>query len=122
MPPPVPSKSLNIRKPTAAKRPSWTDCAAVVAALALLIIFQPELRSALARLGSSRLFSFSTTQQAIEEEIDTHPETEILEMNSNRIRVIDTDQGKQTQQRIAELQALVSAYRNGLIKENSTED
>lgn len=36
---------------------------AVVAALALLIIFQPELRNALARLGSSRLFSFNTTQQ-----------------------------------------------------------
>lgn len=32
-------------------------------ALALLIIFQPELRSALARLGSTRLFSLSTTQQ-----------------------------------------------------------
>ena len=43
--------------------------AAVVAALALLIIFQPELRSALARLGSSRLFSFSTTQQ--EQFLDT---------------------------------------------------
>jgi fructose-1,6-bisphosphatase-3 len=65
---------------------------------------------------------FSTTQQAIEEEIDTHPDTEILETNSNRIRVIDTDQGKQTQERIAELKALVSAYRNGLIKENSTEE
>ncbi len=37
--------------------------AAVVAALALLIIFQPELRSALARLGSSRLWSFNITQQ-----------------------------------------------------------
>lgn len=37
--------------------------AAVVAALALLIIFQPELRNALAKLGSSRLFSFNTTQQ-----------------------------------------------------------
>ena len=36
---------------------------AVVAALALLIIFQPELRSALARLGSSRLWSFTITQQ-----------------------------------------------------------
>jgi len=31
-------------------------------ALALLIIFQPELRNALAKLGSSRLFSFSETQ------------------------------------------------------------
>lgn len=38
--------------------------AAVVAALALLIIFQPELRNALARLGSSKLlFSFNATQQ-----------------------------------------------------------
>ncbi len=36
---------------------------AVVAALALLIIFQPELRMALARLGSSRLWSFNITQQ-----------------------------------------------------------
>ena len=43
--------------------------AAVVALLALLIIFQPELRSALARLGSSRLFRFNTTQQ--EEFLDT---------------------------------------------------
>ncbi|MDE0594639.1 MAG: diadenylate cyclase CdaA [Akkermansiaceae bacterium] len=43
--------------------------AALVAALALLIIFQPELRNALARLGSSRLFSFNTTQQ--EQFLDT---------------------------------------------------
>ncbi len=32
-------------------------------ALALLIIFQPELRNALARLGSSKLFSFTQTQR-----------------------------------------------------------
>jgi len=32
-------------------------------ALALLIIFQPELRNALARVGSTRLFSLTTTQQ-----------------------------------------------------------
>lgn len=32
-------------------------------AFALVIIFQPELRSALAKLGSSRLFSFSKTQR-----------------------------------------------------------
>jgi len=37
--------------------------AVVVAGLALLIIFQPELRNALARMGSTRLFSFSTSQQ-----------------------------------------------------------
>jgi len=37
--------------------------AAALLAVALLIIFQPELRNALARLGSTKLFSFSTTQQ-----------------------------------------------------------
>jgi len=37
--------------------------AAAILAFALLIIFQPELRNGLARLGSANLFSFSTTQQ-----------------------------------------------------------
>lgn len=37
--------------------------AAALLALALLIIFQPELRNALARLGSTRLFSMATNQQ-----------------------------------------------------------
>ncbi len=36
---------------------------ATVLAFALLIIFQPELRNALARLGSTRLFRFSTSEQ-----------------------------------------------------------
>ena len=39
--------------------------AAAVLAFALLIIFQPELRNGLARLGSTNLFSFSTSQQKI---------------------------------------------------------
>jgi len=36
---------------------------AAVLAFALLVIFQPELRNALARLGSSRFFSFSSTRR-----------------------------------------------------------
>lgn len=39
--------------------------AAAILAFALLIIFQPELRSGLAKLGSANLFSFSTTQQKV---------------------------------------------------------
>ena len=39
--------------------------AAAILAFALLIIFQPELRSGLARLGSTNLFSFSTNQQKV---------------------------------------------------------
>jgi diadenylate cyclase len=39
--------------------------AAAILAFALLIIFQPELRNGLAKLGSANLFSFSTTQQKV---------------------------------------------------------
>ncbi|MEN8870094.1 MAG: diadenylate cyclase CdaA [Akkermansiaceae bacterium] len=39
--------------------------AAAILAFALLIIFQPELRNGLARLGSTNLFSFSTNQQKV---------------------------------------------------------
>ncbi len=39
--------------------------AAAILAFALLIIFQPELRNGLARLGSANLFSFSTSQQKV---------------------------------------------------------
>ncbi|MFN7342905.1 MAG: diadenylate cyclase, partial [bacterium] len=36
---------------------------AAVLAFALLVIFQPELRNALARLGSSQIFSFSSKRR-----------------------------------------------------------
>ncbi len=39
--------------------------AAAVLAFALLIIFQPELRNGLARLGSTKFFSFTTSQQKV---------------------------------------------------------
>ena len=39
--------------------------AAAILAFALLVIFQPELRNGLAKLGSTNLFSFSTTQQEL---------------------------------------------------------
>lgn len=43
---------------------SWIITRAAAAlALALIVIFQPELRNALAKLGSSRLFLFSTTRK-----------------------------------------------------------
>lgn len=58
-----------------------------------------------------------STQKAIEDELDTDPRMEILESNDVRIRVEDTDRGREIQQRIKELQALLSAYRTGLIKE-----
>lgn len=60
---------------------------------------------------------FQSTQKAIEQELDIHSKTEILEANSNRIRVRDTDEGHQIQEQIQQLEALLAAYRTGLIKE-----
>jgi fructose-1,6-bisphosphatase III len=61
---------------------------------------------------------FESTQRAIEEGMDIHSKTEILEQNVKRIRVRDTDMGRDIQQRIAELKQLLEAFRAGLIKES----
>ncbi len=60
---------------------------------------------------------FQSTQKAIEQELDIHSKTEILEANYARIRVRDTDEGRQIQAKIQQLEALLAAYRTGLIKE-----
>jgi len=60
---------------------------------------------------------FESTQKAIEQEEDIHSTTKILEQNNKRIRVRDTDNGSEIQQRIDDLTLLLSAYRSGLIKE-----
>jgi fructose-1,6-bisphosphatase-3 len=60
---------------------------------------------------------FESAQKAIEEEADIESCTEILETNRQRIRVRDTDQGREIQGRLADLQALLQAYRDGLVKE-----
>ncbi|WP_420642102.1 fructose-1,6-bisphosphatase [Candidatus Leptofilum sp.] len=60
---------------------------------------------------------FESTQKAIEEGLDIHSKTEILEANFTRIRVRDTDEGRQIQAKIHQLQALLAAYREGEIKE-----
>ena len=60
---------------------------------------------------------FESMQKAIEEELDILSKTEILEANYHRIRVRDTDEGRQIQAKIHQLEALLGAYREGLIKE-----
>jgi fructose-1,6-bisphosphatase-3 len=62
---------------------------------------------------------FESTQQAIDEELDSHPQNQILEQNAVRIMVKDTDQGKRMQQQIDELVALLEAYRSGQIQETA---
>ncbi len=58
-----------------------------------------------------------SAQSAIEDELDIDSKTEILETNDTRIRVKDTDQGREIQRQIDDLQLLLRAYRLGLIKE-----
>jgi fructose-1,6-bisphosphatase III len=60
---------------------------------------------------------FESTPTAIEQGMDIHSKTEILEQNRQRIRVRDTDMGRDIQRRIEELKRLLEAYRTGLIKE-----
>ena len=61
---------------------------------------------------------FTSTQEAIVKGTDIKSSTQIVEMMGRRIRVRDTDKGRQLQEQIKELRQLLYAYRHGLIKEN----
>jgi len=60
---------------------------------------------------------FESMQRVIDENLDLQTHTEILERNQVRIRVKDTDEGREIQKKIDNLLDLLDAYRNGLIKE-----
>jgi fructose-1,6-bisphosphatase-3 len=61
---------------------------------------------------------FESTQQAVEEELEIESKTEILESNDVRIRIRDTDLGRDIQLRVDDLRGLLNAYRTGLVKES----
>jgi fructose-1,6-bisphosphatase-3 len=60
---------------------------------------------------------FESVEQILEGGRAPHSQTEILETNTRRIRVRDTDLGCNIQRQIDELRALLDAFRGGLIKE-----
>lgn len=60
---------------------------------------------------------FSSIKEAVEEEKDIISSTTFLEQNAVRKRVGSTDIGKELKERIADLEALVKAYKTGEIKE-----
>ena len=62
---------------------------------------------------------FTSTQEAVANGTDIKSSTQIVEMMGRRIRVRDTDKGRQLQEQIKELRELLRAYRHGLIKENT---
>lgn len=60
---------------------------------------------------------FESTQKAIEEGLDIKSTSFVLELNSNRMMVRDTDKGRELSEQITDLKKLLVAYRTGLIKE-----
>lgn len=61
--------------------------------------------------------AFESTQKAIEENLDIVSTLTVLEYNFNRMRMGDTDSGKELKNDIRELEMLLAAYRKGLIKQ-----
>ena len=60
---------------------------------------------------------FTTAEDAVHNGTDILGSTQIVEMNTQRMRVRDTDIGRELQGQIDELMQLLYAYRTGLIKE-----
>lgn len=60
---------------------------------------------------------FTSTIDAIQKCSDIKSSTQIVEMSSHRMRVADTDIGRELKNQISDLQRLLYAYRHGYIKE-----
>lgn len=60
---------------------------------------------------------FTSTIDAIQKCSDIKSSTQIVEMSSHRMRVADTDIGRELKNQISDLQRLLYAYRHGFIKE-----
>ena len=60
---------------------------------------------------------FSSTEEAIEKELDIHSDRIMVQKTERRLLVGDTDSGLEMKERIRELEELLKAYRNGTIKE-----
>ena len=61
--------------------------------------------------------TFTSTEDVIENEIDVHTDTVIMENSKHRERVGDTESGKKIREKIKDLEELLHAYRSGLILE-----
>lgn len=61
---------------------------------------------------------FQSTQKVIDEGKDIRSTSFVVEFNSQRVLVRDTDKGKSLSTQIEDLRKLLEGYRRGLIKEN----
>lgn len=62
---------------------------------------------------------FTSRQEAIDKGIDIKSTYQIVEMSAHRMRVADTDKGREISQQIEDLKNLLKAYRYGYIKEKT---
>ncbi|MDO5425240.1 MAG: fructose-1,6-bisphosphatase [Eubacteriales bacterium] len=60
---------------------------------------------------------FVSVEEAVVKETDIHSVNMVVERTTKRLRVADTDAGKEIQESIFELEKLVAAYRAGTIRE-----
>lgn len=65
---------------------------------------------------------FLSTEQAIKEGRDIRSTTIVVELNSHRQMVKDTDKGADLQRQIRDLEKLLYAFRNGFLKEKERSD
>lgn len=61
---------------------------------------------------------FVSVKEAVLKESDIHSITEVVDKSNNRLRIADTDKGKEMQERIADLKELISCYKRGILKEH----
>lgn len=61
--------------------------------------------------------AFVSTEEAISEEKDIHSVTEIISSNERRLCVADTDRGREMAETVRDLEALLAAYRGGVLRE-----
>lgn len=61
---------------------------------------------------------FTTVDEAVAAETDIHSVTEVVDASDNRLRILNTDRGREMQGKIADLKELISCYKNGVLKEH----
>ena len=63
--------------------------------------------------------AFTTSDEMIRHGLDVTPETERIETFSQRVRIADTDTGRELRGQLEDLQKLVDAYRRGVLVERA---
>ena len=61
--------------------------------------------------------SFESREQAVISGSDIHSRTLLQDFSKHRIRIKDTDKGKELLEQIASLEQLLHAYRSGAFRE-----